>query len=143
MGESKDNEGGKPRSDKPYKTITATAVAAIQEGIPELAGHVYIIGPGQADKFRKTTEAIAEYVGRVMMNEMYSLVYNGTEASFTEPAELSDAEAKGAKLEKYKIQLKMVPDKEEKMNNENLGCLGYMTLYDLRAAVMWAIPVSP
>jgi hypothetical protein len=30
-----------------YKTVTATAVATTAfEGIPELAGHVYIYGPG-------------------------------------------------------------------------------------------------
>ena len=116
MGENK--EGDKPKSDK-YKTITATAVvASAQDGIPELAGHVYIVGPGQADKFRKTTDAIAEYVGRVMMDEMYDLVYNGNEATFTEPADLPETEAKGTKLEKYKIQLKMVLDEQKKYKSD-------------------------
>ena len=111
MGEKKDGE--KQKGDK-IKTVTATAVATRPyEGIPELAGHVYIVGPGQADKFRKTTEAIAEYVGRVMMDEMYDLVYGGTEATFTEPADLPEDQTKGTKLEKYKIQLKMVLDEEK------------------------------
>lgn len=116
MGEKKD--GDKPKSDK-YKTVTATAYAApAKDGIPELAGHVYIVGPGQADMFRKTTDAIAEYVGRVMMDEMYDLVYNGKEATFTEPADLSEDDAKGTKLEKYKIQLKMVLDEEKKYKSD-------------------------
>jgi hypothetical protein len=115
MGEKKEYTGDdKPRSDKNnYKTITATAVAT-HDGIPELTGKVYIAGTGQADIFRKTTEAIAEYVGRVMMEEMYDLVCHGREGTFTEPPDLPDADAKGAKLEKYKIQLKMVLDKQEK-----------------------------
>ena len=115
MGEKKDYaEGNKPRSDKtPYKTVTATAVTRY-DGIPELAGHVYIYGTGQADKFRKTTQAIGEYAGRVMMEEMYDLICNGKEGDFPEPTDLPDAEAKGTKLEKYRIQLKMILDKQEK-----------------------------
>jgi hypothetical protein len=122
MGEKKDNEGGeKPRSDKQtYKTITATAVVATPHdtGIPELAGHVYIVGPGQADRFRKTTEALAEYAGRNFMEEMHDLVLNGAEATFPEPPDLPDDQAKGAKLEKYKIQLKMALDEEKKYKSD-------------------------
>jgi hypothetical protein len=57
-----------------------------ESGNPELGGHVYTFGvPSQADKYRKTTEAIAEYVGQKMMNEMWALVQNGKEADFPEP----------------------------------------------------------
>jgi hypothetical protein len=88
--------------------------ASANDGIPELAGHVFIYGPGRADKFRKSREAVAEYSGRNFMSEMYDLIQNGTEATFPEPADLPDADAKGTKMEKYKIQLKMALDKQEK-----------------------------
>jgi spore coat polysaccharide biosynthesis predicted glycosyltransferase SpsG len=51
-----------------------------------------------------------------MMSEMYDLIYNGKEGDFPEPADLPDEAAKGTKLEKYRIQLKMALDKQEKYN---------------------------
>ena len=79
-----------------------------------LGKHVFTTGVGQADKYRKTTEAIAEYAGRTIMNEMYVLILKGEEATFAEPAELAPDEAKGSKLEKYRILLKMALDKQDK-----------------------------
>jgi hypothetical protein len=87
-------------------------------GNPELGGHVYTFGvPGQAEKYRKTTEAIAEHVGQKMMNEMWALVQNGKEAEFPEPEDPGDKPT-AAQMEKYKMQLRMSFDKADKYKSE-------------------------
>jgi hypothetical protein len=89
-----------------------------ENGNPELGGHVYTFGvPGQAYKYRKTTEAIAEYVGQKMMNEMWALVQNGKEANFPEPKDAGDKPTV-AQMEKYKMQLRMSLDKADKYQSE-------------------------
>jgi hypothetical protein len=89
-----------------------------ESGNPELGGHVYTFGvPGQADKYRKTTEAIAEYVGQKMMNQMWALVQKGKEANFPEPKDPGDKPTV-AQMEKYKMQLRMSLDKADKYQSE-------------------------
>jgi Zinc knuckle len=104
---------GKSRSDrKNYKETHH------ESGNPELGGHVYTFGvPGQADRYRKTTEAIADYVGQKMMNEMWALVQNGKEADFPEPKDPGDKPT-AAQMEKYKMQLQMSLDKADKYQSE-------------------------
>jgi hypothetical protein len=46
--------------------------------------------PCQTDKYCKTTEAIAEYVGQKIMKEMWALVQNGKEANVPEPKDPGD-----------------------------------------------------
>jgi hypothetical protein len=53
-----------------------------------------------------------------MMTEMYDLIYNGKEGDFPKPANLPDEAAKGTKLEKYRIQIKMALDKQEKYEGD-------------------------
>jgi hypothetical protein len=71
MGEADNETGNKPRS---AKGDHAAGTSHKFEGLPELADNVFISGLGQADKFWKTTEAIAEFAGRTIMNEMYALI---------------------------------------------------------------------
>ncbi|MGL5934060.1 MAG: hypothetical protein ACRCZI_00405 [Cetobacterium sp.] len=68
MGEAVEQAGEKPRS---AKADIATGVSHKFEGLEELAGNVFISGVGHADKFRKTTEAIAIFTGRTIMNKMH------------------------------------------------------------------------
>lgn len=111
MGEANKEPGDKPRS---AKADSAVGTPLKFEGLAELAGHVFISGVGQADKYRKTTDAIAEYAGQTIMDEMHALIITGEDATFPEPPELDDADAVGAKLEKYRILLKMALDKQDK-----------------------------
>ena len=47
-----------------------------EEGTEELKGHVNRYGvPGQAERYMKTTKAVAEYVGRVYGKDMWKLVH--------------------------------------------------------------------
>ena len=89
MGEADNEPGDKPRS---AKADSANGTPLKFEGLAELAGHVFISGVGQADKFRKTTEAIAEYAGQTIMDEMHALIMTGEESTFPEPTELGAAD---------------------------------------------------
>jgi hypothetical protein len=90
----------------------------MKKGNPELGGHVYTFGvPGQAEKYQKTIEAIAEYVGQKMMNEMWALVQNGKDADFPEPKDPGD-KPMAAQMEKYKMQLRMSLDKADKYQSK-------------------------
>ena len=57
------------------------------KGFSVLKDHVYSLSVAgkQADRYTKTTKAIAEYVGRVYSHEMKQLVLNGTESVPVEP----------------------------------------------------------
>jgi hypothetical protein len=66
-GESRSESRSDRKKFKEYKETHH------ESGNPEPGGHVYTFGvPGQADKYQKTTEAIAEYVGQKMMNEIWA-----------------------------------------------------------------------
>ena len=59
----------------------------LQGKVPELGRNVYVYGtPNQGDKFIKTTEAIAEYVGREMSKSMM-LLMQGKESPPKEPVQ--------------------------------------------------------
>ena len=59
----------------------------LQGKVPELGRNVYVYGtPNQGDKFIKTTEAIADYVGREMSKSMMLLV-KGKESPPKEPVQ--------------------------------------------------------
>ena len=73
--------------------------------IEELGGNVYTYGRrDQGDYYIKTTEAIAEYVGREYSKEMRLLVKDKMETTFTEPVEPLSDKSKYA-IEKYKQEL--------------------------------------
>jgi hypothetical protein len=111
MGERNDHTGNKPRS---ARGDVPTGTSHKFQGLAELADSVFTSGAGRSDKFRKTHEAVAEFAGRTIMNEMYVLVLNGTEATFPEPNELDPKEAQGSKLERYRILLKQALEKQDK-----------------------------
>jgi len=82
-------------------------------GLPELKGQLYTYGtPGQAEKYMKTTTAIAEYVGTMISREMWTLVEKKKETAFDEPAIPTDEEAAESRavMEKYKMLLKISID---------------------------------
>jgi hypothetical protein len=84
---------------------TGTTNKQTQGKVAELEGHVYVLGEKhQADKYIKTTEAIAEYVGREYSKDMKLLV-KGTENAPEEPPEpaKSKKEENPYEVEKYKM----------------------------------------
>jgi hypothetical protein len=116
-GISSGESRGENRSDrKKYKEYKETHHDG---GNPELWGHIYTFGvPGQADKYRKTTEAIADYVGQKMMNEMWALVQNGKEGNFPEPKDPGDKHT-AVQMEKYKMQfLRMLLDMADQYKSD-------------------------
>ena len=65
-------------------------------GLDELKDHYFVIGTtGQAERYRKTKEAIATYVGATYGKEMWTLVHELKEATFTEPPELAEDATRG------------------------------------------------
>jgi hypothetical protein len=56
-------------------------------GLPELKGLMYTLGvPGQAERFMRTTKAIAKHVGTTIGKEMWTLVEKREETTFEKPA---------------------------------------------------------
>jgi len=87
--------------------------AGVSTGLPELRGMLYTYGvTGQAMRYNKTTSAIAEYVATKYSKDMWNLVENKKEATFTEP-DPPDDQATKAQMERYKMMLRMAFDKEE------------------------------
>ena len=67
----------------------------LQGNIAELGNNVYQYGTrDQGDRFSRTTEAIADYVGREYSKEMRLLVKNQKENEPDEPVMLDKEEAK-------------------------------------------------
>jgi len=92
--------------------------AGVSTGLPELRGMLYTYGvAGQAMRYTKTTSAIAEYVATKYSKEMWDLVENKKEATFTEP-DPPDDKVTRAQMERYKMKLKMVFDKEEQYKSD-------------------------
>jgi hypothetical protein len=83
-------------------------------GIPELQGSIYTYGvPGQAEKYLRTTRAIAEYVGTAYGKEMWTLIDKKEEAKFVEPDPPDDLDDR-AEMKKFEMKLKRVLDKQDK-----------------------------
>jgi hypothetical protein len=58
-----------------------------------------------ADMYIRTTEAVADYVGKEYGKDMHMLVKNQTERTFTEPRAPRKEESTPGLLEKYKTEL--------------------------------------
>ena len=90
----------------------------LRGNIAELGSHVYAYGHrDQGDQYIKTTEAIADYVGREYSKEMRVLVMNLQESEPQEPREPSEEASKFA-LEKYKTALSHYYKKLDKYKDE-------------------------
>ena len=86
----------------------------IRGDIGELGHHVYVYGSkNQGDTYLKTTEAIAEYVGREYNKFMRTLVKMSIETVPTEPDEPTGTVTQYA-MEKYKKQLSRYYDQLDK-----------------------------
>jgi hypothetical protein len=88
----------------------------LQGNITELSSNVYQYGTrDQGDSFNRTTEAIADYVGREYSKEMRLLVKNQKE---NEPKELVMPDKEEAKppflMKKYERELKQYYFKKER-----------------------------
>ena len=92
----------KEKSNESRATVDSGDIAALK-------GHVYVFGKkNQADMYIRTTEALADYVGREYGKAMRLLV-KGTEAAPEEPTHPRKVSVKDEdipfELEKYKTQL--------------------------------------
>jgi hypothetical protein len=110
------NEGSKGsyksdpyRGNRNYKN-------SLQGNIAELGNNVYQYGTqDQGDRFTRTTEAIADYVGREYSKEMRLLVKNQKEKEPKEPVIPDKAEAKSPFVMKmYETELKQYYFKKER-----------------------------
>ena len=75
----------------------------------------------QVPQFVKAEKGLREWIGRNSTNEMYNYIKDGTEPTFTEPAEPTADKGEKispAKMEKYKMQLKMSMEKKEKFEQD-------------------------
>ncbi len=106
-----------PRSDWRKKNTTAKYGYG-DTGIEELRGSVYQYGTQtQAERYLKTTKAIAEYVGKEHGKEMWKLINDKEETEFEEPAEPKE-DASKASMEKYKMLLKMNIEDEKRYKRQ-------------------------
>jgi len=102
---------------KPFKANNS-GIPGVVIGLPELKGLVYTYGvPGQAVRYMKTTEAVAEYVGTNFSKELWNLVLNKEEAKFDEP-DPPDDKASKAVMKRYEMKLKRAFDKEEQYEQD-------------------------
>jgi hypothetical protein len=81
---------------------------SLQGNLAELGDNVYQYGtPDQGDRFTRTTEAIADYVGREYSKEMGLFVKSQEENEPKEPAMTDKEEAKSPfVMKKYETELK-------------------------------------
>lgn len=87
-------------------------------GIEDLKGNVYSYGvQGQAERFMRTTKAIAEYVGITHSKHVWVLLTEHKEPTFEDPEE-PDKEASRGKWKKYEMLLKMVLEEERKYEED-------------------------
>ena len=90
-------------------------------GIEGLRGSLYSYGThDQVAKFMKTTEAIAEYTGTTYKHgkEMWTLIQDKQEPTFTEPSPPADDKVSRAGMEKYKMLLRMYIDEEKEYKRD-------------------------
>jgi hypothetical protein len=89
---------------------------SLQGNIAELGNNVYQYGTrDQGDRFTRTTEAIADYVGREYSKEMRLLVKNQKENEPKEPVMPDKEEAKlPFVMKKYETELKQNYFKKER-----------------------------
>jgi hypothetical protein len=89
---------------------------SLQGNLAELANNVYQYGTrDQGDRFTRTTEAIADYVGRDYSKEMRLLVKNQEENEPKEPVMPDKEEAKLPFVtKKYETELKQYYFKKER-----------------------------
>jgi len=93
-------------------------------GFEEFKRAQYTFGvPGQANKYNRTTKAIAEYAKITYGKEMWKLVNESVETTFTEPPEPNE-KATRAQMEKYKMKLGRCLDDEKKYNNNKTKIFG-------------------
>lgn len=89
------------RSDKPRKW------SGPSPGIEALKSSFYTYGTNdQSARFVKTTRSIAEYVGREMDKEMWTLVLERKETEYEMPEE-PGKKASTSRIERYKMELKI------------------------------------
>ncbi|KAL7576381.1 hypothetical protein ACA910_018190 [Epithemia clementina (nom. ined.)] len=106
------------RSGKQQNGAMSGGKTFVNVGIEELRGNIYAYGvQGQAERYMRTTKAIAEHVGVTYEKELWALIKEKTEPTFNEPEESGD-DASRAEMGKYKMLNKMKIDKEEKYRQD-------------------------
>ena len=92
--------------------------------LPDMpADNVFVFGqPGQVSQFLKAEKGLFDWIGRNSTNEMFNYIKKGVAPTFPEPKEPAgdkpDDKPSTAQLEKYKMQLKMSMEKEEKFTQD-------------------------
>jgi hypothetical protein len=110
------NEGSKGSYNRGAYRGNRNDKNSLQGNIAELGNNVYQYGTrDQGDRFTRTTEAIADYVGREYSKEMRILVKNQMENEPKEPATPDKDEAKSPfVMKKYETELKQYYFKKDK-----------------------------
>jgi hypothetical protein len=110
------NEGSKGSYNRGAYRGNRNDKNSLQGNIAELGNNVYQYGTrDQCDRFTRTTEAIADYVGREYSKEMRILVKNQMENEPKEPATPDKDEAKSPfVMKKYETELKQYYFKKDK-----------------------------
>ena len=85
--------------------------------------NVFVFGqPGQVPQFLKAEKGLHDWIGRNSTNEMFNYIKKGVTPTFPEPAEPAgdkpEDKPSTAQIEKYKMQLKMSMEKEEKFTQD-------------------------
>ena len=87
--------------------------------IEDLGNHVYLCGrQDHGEMFLKTTDAIAEYVGKMYSREMRWLVKYRKETEFSEPERPDGTRPSIGELEKYRAELKRYYDRSDSYGKE-------------------------
>jgi hypothetical protein len=110
------NEGSKGSYNRGAYRGNRNNKNSLQGNIAELGNNVYQYGTrDQGDRFTRTTEAIADYVGREYSKEMRLLVKNQMENEPKEPATPDKDEANSPfVMKKYETELKQYYFKKHK-----------------------------
>ena len=108
---TEDKSGGNSESKGSNKKDVLT-------GKEELRGYNFVYDvEGQVEKYMKTCDAIADYVGTEISSEMFRLVKMNEETQFPEPAEVDEKATKG-QMKKYELQLQKALDKQATYEKE-------------------------
>ena len=92
--------------------------------LPDMpSDNVFVFGqPGQVPQFLKAEKGLYDWIGRNSTNEMFNYMKKGVTPTFPEPAEPAGSKPEDkpstAQIEKYKMQLKMSMEKEEKFTQD-------------------------
>ena len=94
-----------------------------ESNLPGLAKDIYFSygTTNQVDQFLKSEKEFRMWVGRVYSNEIYAYIKNGAVPAFDEPqapAGVGDKPPSMAELERFKMKLKQVLDKQERFDQD-------------------------